>query len=120
MARRIPLALVLVALIAGCGGDDDEEAGNGNGGGTTTAEAATFEDVQSIIEQRCVPCHSPNPTLEGFDAARAFDLTDRANIEANAAAINQAVVVEKRMPLNNETNMTQEERDRIASWAESS
>jgi uncharacterized membrane protein len=26
-------------------------------------------------------------------------------------------VVQKRMPFNNETNMTQEERDRIASWA---
>jgi uncharacterized membrane protein len=114
VVRRIPLALVLVALLSGCGGDDD---GNGNGGGS--AEPATLAEVQPIIEERCVPCHSPNPTIEGHDAARAFDLTDRANIEANAAAINQAVVVEKRMPLNNETNMTQEERDRIASWAAS-
>ena len=118
MVRRIPLALVLVALLAGCGGDDDE-AGNGNGGGTTSAEAASIAEVEQIVDQRCVPCHSPNPTIEGFDAARAFDLTDRANIEANAAAINQAVVEEKRMPLDNATNMTQEERDRIASWAES-
>jgi uncharacterized membrane protein len=118
--RRIPLALVLVALLAGCGGDDDEEAGNGNGGGTTTAEAATFEEVQGIVEQRCVPCHSPNPTLEGFEAAQAIDLSNPDNIEANKDAINQVVVVEQRMPLNNETNMTDEERDRIASWAESS
>jgi uncharacterized membrane protein len=120
VVRRIPLALVLVALLAGCGGDDDEEAGNGNGGGTTTAEAATFEEVQGIVEQRCVPCHSPNPTLEGFEAAQAIDLSNPDNIEANKDAINQVVVVEQRMPLNNETNMTDEERDRIASWAESS
>jgi uncharacterized membrane protein len=118
VVRRISLALVLVALLAGCGGDDDEAA-DGNGGGTTTEEAATIDEVEQIVDQRCVPCHSPNPTIEGHEAAQALDLTDRANIEANAAAINQAVVVEKRMPLNNETNMTQEERDRIASWAES-
>jgi uncharacterized membrane protein len=120
LVRRIPLALVLVALVAGCGGDDDESAdGNGGGGTTTTAEAATFEQVQGIVEQRCVPCHSPNPTLEGFEAAQAIDLSNPDNIEANRVAINQVVVVEQRMPLNNETNMTDEERDRIASWAAS-
>jgi uncharacterized membrane protein len=116
VVRRIPVALVLVALLAGCGGDDDESA-DGNGGGTTTEEAATFEEVQQIVEQRCVPCHSPNPTLEGFEAAQAIDLSNPDNIEANREAINQVVVVDMRMPLNNETNMTDEERDRIASWA---
>jgi uncharacterized membrane protein len=116
VVRRIPIALVAIALFAGCGGDDDEEAGNGNGGGTTTEEAATFEEVQQIVEQRCVPCHSPNPTLEGFPAAQAIDLSNPDNIEANREMIN-TVVESRRMPLNNETDMTDEERDRIASWA---
>jgi uncharacterized membrane protein len=114
VVRRIPLVLVLAALLAGCGGGDD--GGNGDGGG---GEAATFEEVQGIVEQRCVPCHSPNPTIEGYEQAGLIDLSNPENIRTNAELINTVVVVQKRMPLNNETNMTQEERDRIASWAES-
>ena len=117
MVRRIPLALVLLVLLAGCGGGDDD-GGNGNGGGGT-AEAATFEEVQQIVEQRCVPCHSPSPTIEGYEQAGLIDLSDPDNVESNKELINTVVVVQKRMPFNNETNMTQEERDRIASWAES-
>jgi uncharacterized membrane protein len=119
VVRRIPLALVLLALLAGCGGGDDD-GGNGNGGnGGGTAEPATFEEVQQIVEQRCVPCHSPNPTIEGYEQAGLIDLSDPANVESNKELINTVVVVQKRMPFNNETNMTQEERDRIASWAAS-
>jgi uncharacterized membrane protein len=115
VVRRIPLALVLLVLLAACGGDDG--GGNGNGGGS--AEPATFEEVQQIVEQRCVPCHSPNPTIEGYEQAGLIDLSDPANVESNKELINTVVVVQKRMPFNNETKMTQEERDRIASWAAS-
>lgn len=118
MVRRFPLGLVLLALLAGCGGGDDE-GGNGNGNGGGSAEPATFAEVQQIVEQRCVPCHSPNPTIEGYEQAGLIDLSDPKNVESNKELINTVVVVQKRMPFNNETNMTQEERDRIASWAES-
>jgi uncharacterized membrane protein len=113
--RLIPPALVLLALLAGCGGGDDD-GGNGNGGGSS--EPATSAEVQQIVEQRCVPCHSPSPTIEGYEQAGLIDLSDPANVESNKELINTVVVVQKRMPFNNETNMTQEERDRIASWAE--
>lgn len=102
-------ALGLVVLAAGCGGGDD--------GGS--AEPATFAEVQQIVEQRCVPCHSPNPTIEGYEQAGLIDFSDPANIETNRELINTVVVVQRRMPFNNETDMTEEERDRIASWAES-
>jgi uncharacterized membrane protein len=115
VVRRIPLALVLLALLAGCGGGDDD-GGNGDGGGS--AEPATSAEVQQIVEQRCVPCHSPNPTIEGYEQAGLIDLSNPENVESNKELINTVVVVQKRMPFNNETNMTQEERDRIASWAE--
>jgi uncharacterized membrane protein len=107
------LALIVVAALVGCGGSDDE----GNGAGAS-AEPATFAEVQQIVEQRCVPCHSPDPTIEGYEQAGLIDFSDEQNIEANAELINTVVVVQKRMPFNNETNMTQEERERIASWAE--
>lgn len=110
--RLIPPALVLLALLAGCGGSD--------GGGASSSEPATFEEVQQIVERRCFACHSPNPTIEGYEQAGLIDFSKRENIEANKHAIHQAVVVQKRMPFNdNATGMTQEERDRIASWAAS-
>jgi uncharacterized membrane protein len=109
-----PLALfIVVAAMAGCGGGSDDDA---NGGGSS--DPATFAEVQQIVQQRCVPCHSPKPTIEGYEQAGLIDFSDPKNIEANAALVNTVVVVQKRMPFNNETNMTQEERDRIATWAQ--
>ena len=108
------LALLVVAALTGCGGGSDDD-GNGAGG---SGEPATFAEVQQIVEQRCVPCHSPKPTVPGYEQAGLIDFSDEQNIEANRELINTVVVVQKRMPFNNETNMTQEERDRIASWAE--
>ena len=109
MVRRIPLALVLLALLVGCGGGDDD--------GGASSGPATLEEIERIAEQRCVPCHSPNPTIEGYEQAGLIDLSNPDNVESNKELINTVVVVQKRMPFNNETNMTQEERDRIASWA---
>jgi uncharacterized membrane protein len=114
VVRLIPLALLLVALLAGCGGGSED-----GGDGGTAAEPVTFEEVQQIVEQRCVQCHSPNPTIEGYEQAGLIDFSNPDNVESNKELIHTVVVVQKRMPFNNATNMTQEERDRIASWAES-
>jgi uncharacterized membrane protein len=111
MVRRLSLAAVLVALLAGCGGDDEPD-------GTVGAAPGSFEQVQEIADVRCVPCHSPNPTIEGYEDANLIDFTNPDNLEANKEAIYQLVVVEKRMPFqNNATGMTQEERDEFAAWA---
>ena len=111
---RLPPLLLALVLLAGCGGGSDDGGGNGGGG---SADPASLEEVQGIVEQRCVPCHSPEPTIPGYEQSGLIDFSDPANIEANREVINTVVVVQKRMPFNNETNMTQEERDRIASWA---
>lgn len=111
---RLPLLLLALVLLAGCGGGSED---GGGGGGSGSGEPASFEEVQGIVEQRCVPCHSPEPTIEGYEQAGLIDFSDEQNIEANRELINTVVVVQKRMPFNNETNMTQEERDKIASWA---
>jgi uncharacterized membrane protein len=108
--RLSPLALGVLAVIAtlsACGG------GSENGG---ASEAATFEEVQQIVERRCYACHSQNPTDEEY---KAFDLPkfdNPDNITKYRDRIYEVVVVSKRMPQGNRTMMTQEERDRIASW----
>jgi uncharacterized membrane protein len=101
------MTLAAVAALAACGGSDD--------GGSS--EPATFEEVQQIVEVRCLPCHSQNPTVPGYEQAGLIGFSDPNNLTANKEAIYNVVVVQKRMPFNNETKMTQEERDRIASWA---
>jgi uncharacterized membrane protein len=97
-----------VATLSACGGGSD----NGS-----VSEAATFEEVQQIVERRCYACHSQNPTDEEY---KAFDLPkfdNPDNITKYKDRIYEVVVVSKRMPQGNRTMMTQEERDRIATWA---
>jgi len=107
--------LFAVAALTGCGGGSDD------GGNGEASAPATLEEIHHIAAQRCVPCHSPNPTIAGYEQAGLPDFTDPANLEANKEAIYQVVVVEKRMPFNdNVTKMTQGERDRVASWAKPS
>jgi uncharacterized membrane protein len=76
-----------------------------------------FAQVQRVIEQRCVPCHSQQPTVAGFSSAPAgirFDT--RAEIEQQADRIKQQAVDTHAMPLGNATHMTQAERDLLARW----
>ncbi len=76
-----------------------------------------FAEVRSIIETRCVQCHSATPTFEGFATAPAGVILDTPQqIAAMAHRINTQVVVSKIMPLGNITNITQEERDIIGAW----
>jgi uncharacterized membrane protein len=104
------MLLVLAGLTA-CGGGSDDDSG-------ASSEPASLEEIHHIAAQRCVQCHSPHPTIAGYEQAGLPDFTDAANLEANKEAIYNVVVVQKRMPFNdNVTKMTQEERDRVASWA---
>src|SRR5438105_14923494 len=82
--------------------------------------AVPFARANSVIQQRCVPCHSASPTQPGFASPpNGIRLDTRAEIEAQAGAIEQQAIVLKRMPLGNVTHMTQAERDLLARWLRS-
>ncbi|WP_052172501.1 urate hydroxylase PuuD [Psychroserpens jangbogonensis] len=81
-------------------------------------EIVSFTEVQTIINNRCTACHSSNPTdaiwkvapngIKYDTAEQIYNLRDK---------IFQRVVVSKNMPFNNnQTGMTQEERDMINCW----
>jgi uncharacterized membrane protein len=81
--------------------------------------AAEFAIVKTVIDQRCVACHSAHPTQPGFAAAPAGVMLDSADqIHQNAEKIYKQAVQLKAMPLANLTNMTDAERARIAAWFE--
>ena len=76
-----------------------------------------FDQVHSVIEQRCTVCHSARPTSELFSSAPAgvmFDTPEQ--IRQLAPRIQAQAVTSQIMPLGNITQMTQQERDLIAAW----
>ncbi|MDB5228248.1 MAG: urate hydroxylase PuuD [Bacteroidota bacterium] len=78
-----------------------------------------FAEVNSIVQKRCVTCHSAKPTNPAFPAPPNGVIYDTpADIVKLKDKIMQRVVVTKTMPQNNQTNMTLEEREIIGAWIE--
>ncbi len=74
------------------------------------AAAPSMAQVQSVIDQRCAMCH--NAAL----ASKGVALHTPELIRQHAAAIHQQAVVQKTMPMNNATQMTDDERALIDRW----
>ena len=78
---------------------------------------AAFEDVQPIVQARCLSCHAAKPTQEGIAAPpKGVILETPSQIRAQAAAINQQTFATKVMPPGNMTQITDAERRTIARW----
>jgi uncharacterized membrane protein len=79
----------------------------------------TDAEILALMRAHCVVCHAAEPTHEAFAKAPAGVLLETIpQVAANAAKIMTQVVVNRAMPLGNQTGMTDEERDRIAAWIE--
>lgn len=81
------------------------------------ADKVYFTEVESIIGQRCRPCHSKNPTDDVFIVAQGgmmFDTPEQ--IVASKDKIMNRAVITKTMPQGNKTKMTMEERTKIETW----
>ena len=76
------------------------------------AQPASFAAAKAVIDQRCAMCH--NAQLQQKNVA----LHTPALIQQHAQAIYQQVVVLKSMPLNNATQISDEERALIKRWFE--
>ncbi|MDB5208905.1 MAG: urate hydroxylase PuuD [Flavisolibacter sp.] len=86
---------------------------------TVCKENITMTEVYSIVQKRCITCHSAKPTDDVFIAPPngvVYD-TPQDMIKLKDKII-QRVVVTKTMPLNNKTGMTEEERNMIRCWIE--
>ena len=83
----------------------------------TCKSDVSFAEVNAIIQNRCVTCHSAKPTDETYAAAPNGVMFDTPNeIVKMKDKIMQRVVITKTMPQNNKTNITQKERDLIRCW----
>ena len=81
-------------------------------------ETVSFAEIQTIIHNRCIMCHSSHPTDAVWKVAPNGIKYDTAEQIYNLKdKIFQRAVVSKNMPFNNnQTGMTQEERDMINCW----
>jgi uncharacterized membrane protein len=79
----------------------------------------SFAAVNSIIQQRCITCHSSRPSDAIYTSApNGVKYDTPQEITSKKELILQRVVITKTMPQNNKTNMTLEERELIRCWIE--
>jgi len=116
MGKRVPWeyavvgTLVLVGVMVAL-----KPAAKPVAGGTPTPSAATpeaFAQVQAVMQQRCVLCHNAQV------ANKNVALHEPALILAQAQSIYQQTVVLKAMPMNNATQITEDERQLVKRWFE--
>jgi uncharacterized membrane protein len=87
--------------------------------GDASIAAAQTSEIYTIIEQRCTTCHARVPAFEGFTSAPlGVELDSSQKLIQHAQTIYQTVVISRVMPLGNLTQMTDAERQRVASWFE--
>ena len=81
------------------------------------SEPVPYAVVERIIETRCVSCHSATPTDEVWVAAPEGVMLDTPQqVHDLADRIYARAVLQRTMPLANQTEMTPEERDALGLW----
>ncbi|MBI3369300.1 MAG: urate hydroxylase PuuD, partial [Burkholderiales bacterium] len=77
-----------------------------------SAAPVTFAQVQAVIQARCMLCHNAQVQQKGV-ALHTPEL-----IAKHAAAIHTQAVLQRTMPLNNATQITEDERALLHRWFE--
>lgn len=75
-----------------------------------TGAGSDFAAVQTVLEQRCYLCHGAQVQMKNLR------LDSPALVKQHAQAVYQQAVVQKLMPMNNATQMTDAERALIGRW----
>lgn len=80
-------------------------------------KTVSFAQINTIITNRCISCHSSKPTDDIYKAPPNGVVYDTPlDIVKMKDKIMQRVVITKTMPQNNKTGITPEERDMIRCW----
>jgi uncharacterized membrane protein len=105
-AWSIPVVATVALLALAIGLEPDDDASEPAGGA-----AVSFAEVQAIVDERCVTCHT------GASAPAGIALDEPQTIEARAEDIRR-VVDARIMPPGNQTGMTDTERETVVRWVE--
>jgi uncharacterized membrane protein len=107
-AAGIAISLVIVSM----------DLANKNTSAAAGGEPVQLAEVVTIMQNRCVACHSATPSdgsFKGPPKGIAFDTPEE--IERYADQILRVAVETQAMPLANRTEMTSEERALVGRWA---
>jgi uncharacterized membrane protein len=78
----------------------------------------SYAEARSVVDRRCVECHSARATNRAFPIAPQGVMFDTAaQMKQYARRIEATVAVERTMPLANMSGMTDEERQVLSRWA---
>ena len=77
---------------------------------TSAGDLFGYKELQAVLQQRCVQCHGAEVQMKGLRLDAPEQVAQRAQL------IYQQVVLQKLMPLNNATQMTEAERAVVARW----
>jgi uncharacterized membrane protein len=93
--------------------------------GSTSRETAPgqrpvgYAEARTVVNRRCIACHSEQPTHRAFPIAPQGVMLDTAlQMKQYARRIEARVAVERTMPLANMSGMTDEERRVLGRWVE--
>ena len=113
----LTLAGIVVALAPEGGPGATNGPNSAANGATPTAPPGDIAQVQAIVEQRCVPCHSTHPSSKfGFAAPpNGVVLETLDQLRAHLPEVQKQVSL-RTMPLGNLTGMTDDERTRVLMW----
>jgi uncharacterized membrane protein len=76
-------------------------------------------EIMTISQKHCVTCHAARPTHESFkEAPKNVTLERIDSFRRYAPLIFTQTVVNKAMPLGNQTGMTDAEREQLGAWIE--
>jgi uncharacterized membrane protein len=75
-----------------------------------TGATVGFKTIQAVLEQRCTLCHGAVVQMKNV----RLDSPER--IKQHAQALYQQAVVNKIMPMNNATGITEAERALLGQW----
>jgi uncharacterized membrane protein len=79
--------------------------------------APAMKEIEEIVISRCSMCHAQSPVWEGIHAApKAVTLENIGEIARQMEAIALHSVATHAMPPNNITEMSAEERGKLALW----
>jgi uncharacterized membrane protein len=116
-AWKPALALTIVATIAAVHGIQRTGATPRDAVEPGANLPVTFADARHVIDQRCVTCHSMQPSDMSFGGPPFGVMLDTPErIASLVPRIRERAVVTRTMPPGNKTNMTDAERSLLARW----
>ena len=82
-------------------------------------QPVSYAEARTVVNRRCIECHSEQPTNRAFPIAPRGVMLDTAlQMKQYATRIEARAAVERTMPLANMSGMNDQERWVLADWVE--